>query len=158
LDAGRKSVKREDMMETFGSLCDKLTIVKLKQYHTQDLKRLDSLAIQEIQLCEEIDTYINDAISGKIPQDRLIFSSNKIYKSDGNEVNTVTGSVSKIFSELARVNCCLWHEQEKVYEFERVPPNEKDKVVKQLALLNLQRTQCIDEIDKTLQNMIVGYH
>lgn len=158
MDAGPKSVKRDDMMETLGSLCDKLTIVKLKQYHSQDLKRLDSLATQEIQLCEEIDNYINNAISGKIPHDRLIFSSNKIYRSEGNEINTITGSVSKIFSELARVNCCLWHEQEKVYEFENVPPSEKDNVVKQLALLNLQRTQCIDEIDITLQKMIVDYH
>lgn len=146
------------MMETFGSLCDKLTIVKLKQYHTQDLKRLDSLATQEIQLCEEIDTYISDVISGKIPQDRLVFSSNKIYRSKGNEINAITGSVSEIFSELASVNCCLWHEQEKVYEFENVPADEKDQVVRQLALLNLRRTQCIDEIDKTLQKMIVGYH
>lgn len=145
-------------METFGSLCDKLTIVKLKQYHTQDLKRLDSLATQEIQLCEEIDTYISDVISGKIPQDRLVFSSNKIYRSKGNEINAITGSVSEIFSELASVNCCLWHEQEKVYEFENVPADEKDQVVRQLALLNLRRTQCIDEIDKTLQKMIVGYH
>ncbi len=45
--------------------------------------------------------------------------------------NEITGSVSKIFSELAKVNCDLWHEQEKVYEFEKVPFDEKDNVVKQ---------------------------
>ena len=45
------------MAETLGSLCDKLTIVKLKQYHTGDIQRLESLAHQEKQLCEEIDTY-----------------------------------------------------------------------------------------------------
>jgi len=32
------------MAETLGSLCDKLTIVKLKQFHTGDVQRLESLA------------------------------------------------------------------------------------------------------------------
>ena len=144
------------MAETLGSLCDKLTIIKLKQFHTGDIQRLESLAHQETQLCEEIDTFIHDAINGKIPQEKLVFSSNKIYKREGNEINEITGSVSKIFSELAGINCDLWHEQEKVYEFEKVPSDKKDGVVKQLALLNLQRTQCIDKIDKSLQQMIVS--
>jgi len=146
------------MAETLGSLCDKLTIVKLKQYHTGDVKRLESLAHQETQLCEEIDTFVHDAIEGKIPQERMVFSSNKIYKMKGNEIPEISGTISTIFSELAQVNCDLWHEQEKVYEFEKVPPDEKDNVVKRLALLNLQRTQCIDEIDKNLQQMIVSQH
>jgi uncharacterized protein YaaN involved in tellurite resistance len=146
------------MAETLGSLCDKLAIVNLKQFHTGDIQRLENLAHQETQLCEEIDTFIHDAIKGKIPQEKLVFSSNKIYKREGNEINEITGSVSKIFSELARINCDLCHEQEKVYEFEKVPSDEKDKVVKRLALLNLQRTQCIDEIDKSLQQMIVSEH
>ena len=146
------------MAETLGSLCDKLTIVKLKQYHTKEANRLDSLANQEKHLCEEIDCYVHDAIAGKIPSDRLVFSSNKIYKKKGNEIDEITGTISDIFSELAKANCDLWHVQEKVYEFENVPPEEKDNVVKRLALLNLQRTQCIDKIDKSLQQMIVSEH
>jgi hypothetical protein len=144
------------MAETLGSLCDKLTIVKLKQYHTKDVQRLKSLAHQETQLCEEIDTFIYNAAKGKIPHQRLVFSSNKIYKKKGNEITEITGTISTVFAELAKVNCDLWHEQEKVYEFEKVPFDEKDNVVKRLALLNLQRTQCIDKIDKSLQQMIVG--
>ena len=80
------------MAETLGSLCDKLTIVKLKQFHTGDVQRLGSLARQETQLCEEIDTFIYDAVKGKIPQERLVFSSNKIYKKKGNEITEITGS------------------------------------------------------------------
>ena len=38
------------MAETLGSLCDKLTIVKLKQYHSEDAARLQSLKQQEQQL------------------------------------------------------------------------------------------------------------
>jgi hypothetical protein len=143
------------MAETLGSLCDKLTIVKLKQYHNQEAHRLDSLSNQEKQLREEIDNYVHDAIARKIPLERLVFSSNKIYKKNGNEITELTGTISTIFAELAKVNCDLWHEQEKVYEFEKVPFDEKDNVVKRLALLNLQRTHCIDLIDKKLQEMIV---
>ena len=144
------------MAETLGSLCDKLTIIKLKQYHTQDLNRLESLANQEKQLCEEIDIYIDDAIEGKIPKERLVFSSNKVYKREGNKVHQIAGSISKIFSELAKVNCDLWHEQEKVYEFEKVHSGDKNNVVKRLALLNLQRTQYIDEIDKKFQEIVIN--
>jgi hypothetical protein len=143
------------MAETLGSLCDKLTIVKLKQYHSGDPERLKNLSEQETQLCNEIDTFINDAATGKISQDRLVFSANKIYKKDGNEIAEIRGTVSIVFAELAKVNCDLWHEQEKVYEFEKVPSDEKDCVVKQLALLNLRRTRCIDEIDKKFQEMII---
>ncbi|MDH7567897.1 MAG: hypothetical protein QHH06_15795 [Clostridiales bacterium] len=143
------------MAETLGSLCDKLTIVKLKQYHTKDVKRLESLANQEKQLCEEIDTFIVGAITGEIPQERLIFLSNKIYKKEGNEILPIIGNIGSVISELAKVNCELWHEQEKVYEFEKVKENEKNSVVKRLALLNLQRNQCIDIIDKQFQQMII---
>lgn len=146
------------MAETLGTLCDKLTIVKLKQYHSDDLKRLSSLSEQEKQLCEEIDTFLHDAANGKIPEKKLVFSSNKVYTKKGNEIIEIQGSISKIFSILAKINCELWHEQEKVYEFENVPSDKKDSVVKQLALLNLQRTQCIDEIDKSLQQLIVSQH
>jgi len=142
------------MAETLGSLCDKLTIVKLKEYHTDDLVRLESLANQEKQLCDEIDTFVSCAVNGDIPLENLVFSSNKVYKKEGNEIIKITGDIGKVFSELAKVNCDLWHEQEKVYEFEKVGPDEKDIVVKNLALLNLQRNNCIDTIDKKFQQMI----
>lgn len=138
------------MAETLGSLCDKLTIIKLKQYHTENRLRLESLATQEKNLKEEIDQFVAEAISGVIPINKLSFSSNKVYKKEGNEVDEVMGTIGGIFSQLSLVNCELWHEQEKVYEFEKVPVGQKDVVIKQLALLNLRRNMCIDEIDKML--------
>ena len=94
---------------------------------------------------------MGDAVSGRIPVARLIFSANKVYKQTGNELRPVPDtSIGAAFAELAKVNCDLWHEQEKVYEFERVPAERKNEVVKQLALLNLRRNQCIDAIDKLL--------
>lgn len=144
------------MAETLGTLCDKLTIVKLKQFHSDDIKKLESLSKQEKSLSKEIDVFLSDAVSGKIPIEKLTFSANKVYKKEGNELEELHQvSIGEIFAELAKVNCDLWHEQEKVYEFEKIPVIEKDVVVKQLAILNLKRNQCIDKIDKTLQNFIL---
>lgn len=142
------------MAETLGSLCDKLTVVKLKQFHSEDHERLRSLALQEQQLHEEMNEFIAAAISGHIPIERLTFDANKVYKKEGNPVPEVSGSIGQVFSQLSHVNCTLWHEQEKVYEFEKVLPQDKDKVVKQLALLNLERNKCIDQIDKQFRAFI----
>ena len=138
------------MPETLGSLCDKLTIVKLKQFHSDDAARLESLSGQEQRLHVEIDTFIRDAASGRIPPENLSFAANKVYKADGNPVRDIDGGIGAVFAELAQVNCELWHEQEKVYDFESVPMAEKDAVVKRLAILNLERNKCIDAIDRGL--------
>jgi hypothetical protein len=135
------------MAETLGSLCDKLTIVKLKQYHSEDKTRLESLGTQETQLISEMNDFISDAINGLIPLNRLTFKANKVFKHEGNAVQDVKGSIGEVFAKLAQVNCELWHEQEKVYEFESVPSSEKNVVVKKLAILNLERNKCIDSID-----------
>jgi hypothetical protein len=142
------------MSETLGMLCDKLTIVKLKQYHSEDPVRLESLSKQEKMLQQEIDDFVDQAIAGNIPQEKLSFAANKVFKKEGNTIRDITGTIGSVFSELADVNCRLWHEQEKVYEFETVPAEEKDVVVKQLAILNLERNKCIDEIDRQFADSI----
>ena len=144
------------MAETLGMLCDKLTIVKLKQYHTTDEIRLQSLNKQASQLQTEIDEYFADAIAGNIPAERLTFASNKVFKQEGNVVKEVVGKIGEIFYQLANVNCTLWHEQEKVYDFEEVPLEEKDIVVKQLALLNLERNKCIDSINAQFSKIVLN--
>lgn len=143
------------MAETLGMLCDKLTIVKLKQYHTEDKDRLESLEKQSEQLQAEIDEYVNNAVQGNIPVDRMTFDANKVFKKEGNVVEEVTGNFGEVMYQLADVNCRLWHEQEKVYEFEKVPADEKDKVVKKLALLNLERNKCIDRINNLFTTAIL---
>ncbi len=142
------------MAETLGMLCDKLTIVKLKQFHTEDKSRLESLAIQSLQLQQEIDEYIAAAAAGKILPERMSFAANKVFKKEGNTVAEVNGNFGEVFFQLADVNCKLWHEQEKVYEFEKVAADEKDIVVKQLALLNLERNKCIDAINEQFIQLI----
>lgn len=143
------------MAETLGMLCDKLTIVKLKQYHTEDQDRLTSLEKQSVQLQAEIDEYVSNAVQGNIPVERMTFDANKVFKAEGNVVEDVTGNFGEVMYQLADVNCRLWHEQEKVYEFEKVPGEEKDKVVKKLALLNLERNKCIDRINSLFAGLIL---
>lgn len=143
------------MAETLGMLCDKLTIVKLKEYHTEDEERLQSLKEQSVLLRNEIDEYVGLAMSGNIQPERLTFSSNKVFKEQGNEVANVNGDFGQLFYELAGVNCELWHEQEKVYEFETVLPENKNLVVKQLALLNLRRNKCIDAINNQFKELVI---
>ncbi len=144
------------MAETLGSLCDKLTIVKLKQWHASDPGVLKSLSVQEQQLRDEIGEYLGAAVAGQIPLERLTFASNKVYKKEGNPVADVTGSIGDIFAHLADVNIRLWHEQERVYEFEGVPPSQKDAVIKQLAVLNLERNRCIDQLNDALKSILQG--
>ncbi len=142
------------MAETLGSLCDKLTIVKLKQWHADEEGKRQSLITQEEQLKEEIDEFIAGALSGRIPPERLTFSANKIYKKEGNPVGEIKGDISTIIARLAEANCKLWHVQEHVYDFEKVSIEEKDGIVKQLALLNLERTRCIDQLDSAFRTAL----
>ena len=142
------------MAETLGSLCDKLTIVDLKIWHSRDAARLKSLRKQKIALQAEINELVCGAVSGEIPLEKLSFSANKVYKRKGNAVAAVCGGIGEVFSQLARANCAVWHEQEKVYEFEKVPDGQKAAVIKQLAVLNLERNKCMEQLDRLLVDMV----
>jgi hypothetical protein len=142
------------LAETLGSLCDKLTTVKLKRWHTDDPGRLQSLAAQEQQLNQEIDEFVGAAIAGDIPIERLTFASNKVYKKEGNLVPEMRGSLGETFAQLADTVCKLWHVQEKVYEFEAIPAAQKDGVIKELAIVNLERNQCIDRLDEQFRKAV----
>lgn len=146
------------MAETLGTLCDKLTTVKLKRWHTDDPDRLASLAKQEQQLHAEIDEFVQAAIAGEIAPDKLTFASNKVYKKDGNVVPELRGSFGETFAQLADTVCKLWHVQEKVYEFEAIPMDQKDGVIKELAIVNLERNQCIDRLDEQFRQAVEQIH
>ena len=106
------------------------------------------------QLQAEIDEYIINAVEGNIPVDRMTFDANKVFKKEGNTVAEVMGNFGEVVAQLADVNCQLWHEQEKVYDFEKVPAEQKDIVVRKLAVLNLERNKCIDRINSLFAGMV----
>ena len=142
------------MAETLGTLCDKLATVKLKLWHTDDQPRIESLRAQEKQLHQEIEEFIAAALAGEIPTERLTFAANKVYKKEGNTVPDFKGTLGEMFSQLAHTNCKLWHVQEKVYEFEAVPATEKDAVIKDLAIVNLERNHSIDKLDEEFRRLV----
>ena len=144
------------MAETLGTLADKLTTVKLKLWHTDDAERIASLTVQEKQLEAEINDFVGAAIAGDIPIERLTFAANKVYKKEGNPIADFSGTIGELFSQLAETNCKLWHVQEKVYEFEQIPPTQKDEVIKELAVVNLERNQCIDRLDQEFQRVCLN--
>lgn len=144
------------MAETLGSLCDKLATVKLKLWHTEDGDRLQSLRAQEKQLLTEIDEFMSAAMFGHIPLERLTFAQNKVYKKEGNVVPEFNGTLGESFAQLAHTVCKLWHVQEKVYEFESIPMEEKDGVIKELAIVNLERNQCIDKLDQQFRDLVAA--
>jgi hypothetical protein len=144
------------LAETLGSLCDKLATVKLKLWHTEDGDRLQSLRAQEKQLLTEIDEFMSAAMFGHIPLERLTFAQNKVYKKEGNVVPEFNGTLGESFAQLAHTVCKLWHVQEKVYEFESIPMEEKDGVIKELAIVNLERNQCIDKLDQQFRDLVAA--
>ena len=144
------------MAETLGTLADKLTTVKLKLWHTDDAERLASLRVQEKQLEAEINEFVGAALAGDIPIERLTFAANKVYKKEGNVIADFSGTIGELFSQLAETNCKLWHVQERVYEFEQIPPAQKDDVIKELAVVNLERNQCIDRLDQEFQRSVAA--
>ena len=101
-----------------------------------------------------MDEFMSAAISGNIPLERLTFAANKVYKKEGNPVPEFNGTLGESFAQLAHTVCKLWHVQEKVYEFESVPVDEKDGVIKELAIVNLERNQCIDGLDQRFRELI----
>ena len=141
------------MAETLGTLADKLTTVQLKLWHTDDPERTRSLEVQQKQLQDEINEFVAAALAGEVPIEKLTFAANKVYKKEGNLVPKLQGTIGEMFAQLAAVNCRLWHVQERVYEFEEVPMDEKDEVVKQLAIVNLERNQCIDRLDEEFRQV-----
>lgn len=138
------------MAETLGSLCDKLTIVKLKRWHSKKREQLIALSRQEKQLTEEIDGFLKAALSSDIPLKHLRSSANKVFKNKEIGIFRLEKDIGGLFSKLAEVNCELWHIQEKVYDFENVPASGKNAVVKRLAVLNLNRNACVEKIDSEL--------
>jgi len=64
------------------------------------------------------------------------------------------GTMGESFAQLAHTVCKLWHVQERVYEFESVPMDQKDAVIKELAIVNLERNQCIDGVDQRIRELI----
>ena len=79
-----------------------------------------------------------------------------IYNQEKNKTRLIKGNIGALMSELSEINCKIWHEQEKVYNFETIPHEEKNGVIKLLAIFNLERNLCIEEIDKLFYDLLLN--
>ena len=129
--------------------------MKLKQWHCDTSAKALSLKTQEKDLIAELDTLVSHAINSSIEFKNLKFSSNKVYKEEGNDTRLFEGGFSNSVSNLAAINCELWHEQEKVYDFKIIPVNKKDEVVNRIAVLNLERNKLIESIDDEFIQLLI---
>lgn len=142
------------MMETLGTLCDKLIVIELKIHHADDKSKKLNLENQRVRIMLEINSYVTKVVSGKIVPDDITFESNKVY----NKKITFpkfTGELGELISSLAHVNCTLWHEVDKGYNTENMSGEELKHLVKQLAVLNLERNHCIDAINSQFKGQVM---
>ena len=51
---------------------------------------------------EEIDAYLHDAINGNIPENKLTFKANKVFKKEGNDITEITGNIAEVFYQAGR--------------------------------------------------------
>ena len=146
------------MAETLGSLCDKLIVIKLKQLHSQDQEKLNNLTFQENLIKKEINEYVQCAVAGLIPIEQLSLPANKVYQKAGDWQNQFYADIGELFSALSLANCNLWHIQEKAYEFDKVPPEQKDALIEQQSIVNLERNKFMDEINAKFYSLIKDSH
>ena len=144
-------------METLGSLIDKLTIVGLKQYHNNDLsdgfdrEKAKRLKDQSDDLIGEINQYVADAISGKIPSTHMVIPANKIHNLIGVDVST--GSIGKQVEFLADTNSHIWHLQEFINGC-RESSQPPKTILTEIGVLNMKRNAYIEGIDRKFVEML----
>ena len=141
------------MADTLGSLCDKLIVTQLKRIHTNDLVKLASINDRISVLKEEIDEFLILVISEKLEPNRILVRTNKVYDESKFLVSAQSSTIGEAVESLLVVNLALWKEQEKVYNFEQVPADQKNIVIRNLAQLNLDRNILIEKIDEFLLNI-----
>lgn len=140
-------------METLGSLIDKLTVMELKIWHHPDRAKTNLLE-QKKKLCDEIDKYIVGATVGKIGTDDLTFDSNKVYDTKIPLPN-FRGGIGELSASLCAINCEIWHRVDQSYHVENLSQQKLADLVKQLAVLNLQRNKCIDAINTQFKGQVM---
>jgi hypothetical protein len=140
-------------METLGSLIDKLTVVELKIIHSQNIPAT-TLMEQKTKLCKEIDTFVAGAISGKIDACDLTFESNKVYD-ETIRLPDLKGDIGELVASLGAINCDIWHKVDQSYHADVLERGELIKLVNDLAIMNLHRNKCIDNINGAFKEMVV---
>lgn len=155
------------MAETLGSLIDKLTIKDIREYHIQQMLKLDKKKFSKIQLKEklvilekqkreiiqEINSFIVASFSGKLS---LRDVKLKVYN-DLKDIGRITlsKSMGQAISGLANKNLELWHLEDEARRKD-VSLAYIGKIKKMIDPANQQRNDYIDRIDQLLEEKVLS--
>ncbi len=148
------------MAETLGSLIDKLTIKKIREYHIQEMlnqgsekfskeelhSRLVLLGRQKDDLIGEIDDYTHRALDGNA----VVLRDEKIKLYNARDVMDSIGAVDGIgaaISGLAQKNLELWHLEDEARRRD-VSLDYIGEIKRKIDPVNQQRNDFIDKIDE----------
>jgi hypothetical protein len=153
------------MAETLGSLIDKFTIKEIRKYHLNEMLKAKNkkfsaceiktkVALLDKQISAmtgEIDSYVNEAMKGKI---RLRDEKLKIYnaREDMNRIVQVH-SIGFAMSGLAQKNLELWHLEDEARRKD-VGLEYIGGIKRKIDLANQQRNDYIDRIDELLDKIV----
>ena len=150
------------MAETLGSLIDKLSIKNLRYWHLHEViqgkdasdsqieelqAKMDLVDRQRKELLEEIDAFLDAALTGKV---RIRDEKVKLYK---NLNVTSTGGINQlgeVVSELAMSNIKLWHLEDRVRR-DDLPDAEIVKTKRIIDTTNQERNNFMDKVDEILE-------
>lgn len=140
-------------METLGSLIDKFSITKLRINAMRD-KNVEEIKInlvsqQAENLKTEIDSFLVQAIKGKVQLEEPKFKFYQNEDASGEKYTSLSSSIERLFE----ANYTLWNLEDK-----RRDTNYSDKQIREIcddvAKYNRVRNDMIDEINANFSVMI----
>lgn len=136
------------MAVTLGFWIDRLIITKLKNYYADNEGKKTSTEGQVKELCEEINGYIESAVTGGVKS--LTFAQNKVYKQHTTEVGDPKAEMAfgELVAGLVDANHRMWVNQELLYNFETIPEDKRVEIVNRSCTLNIERNKYMDAIDQ----------
>jgi len=150
------------MAETLGSLIDKLSIKNLRYWHldeviqgkdasdsqTEELQaKMDLVDRQRKELLEEIDAFLDAALTGKV---RIRDEKVKLYKNLNVTSTEGINQLGEVVSELAMSNIKLWHLEDRVRQ-DDLPDAEIVKTKRIIDTTNQERNNFMDKVDEILE-------
>jgi hypothetical protein len=142
--------------ETLGSLADKLAIKAIREYHLKEKysakdKRLKLVRSQKKDLTEEIDSFIKNALKGRvrIREQKIKLYNPKDYLGKIPQLK----SIAEATSCLVEKNLELWHLEDEARRRD-VGDAYIGRVKRKIDLTNQQRNDLIDKVDELLAKTV----
>jgi hypothetical protein len=137
-------------METVGSLVDKISIAKIREYKAQQIgnKELQyKVALQVSDLEGELDSLVEAIAHGKVT--KITEDKNKIYFSEPVSINNKQDTIASNITELFTANITLW-ELEDLRRDKSMEDTARLIAADNVSVYNKIRNQKIDRINELI--------